>query len=137
MKKNLLSIVALLLCSLTTWAQETTPVIKLHSSATASLSLSVTPASGATVKVDWGDGNQVAGTPNWSQTVYTFSGTRTGEVITLHGAIRTIDMSSEYGTKNDITALEITGQTALEKIEARGNAIATPSISLVHPTCRS
>lgn len=129
MAKKLLSWVFLLCCSVA-WTLGANPTITLRTAATGSLSLTVVPAGGSTVTIDWGNGTQVPGSPNWSGTTYTFSGSAAGERITLHGAVTELNVSSSsYGTQNGFTSIEFVEQSAMQKFEAQNNELTSIDLS--------
>lgn len=132
MKKILLLFMASLLSTIAVWAQggDPQPQIKLRTERTEHLQFYVKPVKNATVTVDWGDGVQDSGTANWNNTIYTFRGTRKGEVITLNGPVLDLDVSAETGSvANEITALEIVAQPTMERLEARGNKLTSISLA--------
>ena len=79
----------------------------------------------STAYVDWGDGNifQETGTSSYQ---YSYSGTLVGNTVKIYSTVDTTYLNCYY---NNLTALDVSKNTALDRLECGGNNLATLDVS--------
>lgn len=140
MKKNILTILALLANVVLTATAQDTPAITFEGSAGVERTITVGLNAAGTVKVDWGNGvldskdATEAYDLTWDEKGVEFTGTPTGTVKIYANGIVAFDGAGKFNEDktdipNAITAIDVTGAPELVNLFLNANKISTIDLS--------